>query len=164
MHRELWEHFFSTRFEVGPLTPHHDEWRFDPTYQKLSMSRRLPLLRNLLVRIDLVSLSIAARTERGAMLYEDISLEDCVSKLQCLAEMLARVLRRRGKSLKSIVIEWRDEFPDERDWGLKASILFPFATLEGVDMRLGRLIVKEEARPRLKELLEDTLDGLSAGG
>lgn len=162
MHHELWEHFFSARFEVGPLTPHHDVWRFDPTYQKLSMSRRLPLLRNLLVRIDLVSLRLMGT--RGAMRYEDIGLEDCVSKLQCLAEMLVRVLRRRGKSLQSIVIEWQDEFPEERDWGLKASVLFPFATLEGVEMRLGKLIVEEGARARLRELLEETLDGLSAGG
>ena len=73
-------------------------------------------------------------------------------------------MRRRGKSLTSIVIEWRDEFPDSRDWGLKASVLFPFATLEGVDMRLGRLVVEEGAKKRLKGLLEETLEGLSAGG
>jgi hypothetical protein len=164
MHAELWDQFLSTRFEVGPLTPHHDEWRFDPTYQNLSISRRLPLLRNLRVRIEVVGLRLAERSEEGAMRFEEIGLEDCVSKLQVLAEMLVRVLRRRGKSLRSIVVEWCDEFPDEGDWGLKASVLFPFATLEGVEMRLGRLTVKEEARKRLRGLLEETLEGLTAGG
>lgn len=159
IHDELWDYFLSTTFEVGPITPHSDEWRFDPTYQKLATSKRLPLLRKVLVRIDLASLKMT--THLGSLRYEEIELEECALKLHSLAEMLVRVLRRQGKNLQYVIIDWKDDFPEENSQ-LKTSVLLPFGTLKDVQMRLGKLVVADQGRVAVKKMLDETLEGLSA--
>jgi hypothetical protein len=160
VHHELWSNFLSTMCRVGPLTPHSDEWRFDPTYQKLNTSTLLPTIRHILVRVELVNLKMTKHY--GSIRYQDIGLEECALKLQALAEMLVRVLRKRASSLRTLTIEWQDDFPSDGNWQLKASALLPFGTLEGVHMQLGKLIVAEEGRTSIRNMLNETLDGLSA--
>jgi nucleotidyltransferase/DNA polymerase involved in DNA repair len=112
------------------------------------------------VTIHIVDLKMTVEPDWGMLRYEEVDMETCVLKLQTLAEMLVRVLRRKAKSLRTIVVEWKDDFPDE-DWEMKASVLFPFGTLKGVQMQLGKLIVAERGREKIRRMLEQTLDGLS---
>ncbi|KAF2651675.1 hypothetical protein K491DRAFT_85388 [Lophiostoma macrostomum CBS 122681] len=160
VHAELWDHFLCATFEVGSLTPHDDRWRFDPTYQKLATSTRLSHIRKILVSIHVVDLRMIMHPDWGWTRYEDLDMETCVLKLQTLAEMLVRVLRKKAKGLRTVVVDWTDDFPDE-DWEMKATVLYPFGTLKGVQMQLGRLIVAERGREKIRRMLERTLDGLS---
>ncbi|KAF2016354.1 hypothetical protein BU24DRAFT_409465 [Aaosphaeria arxii CBS 175.79] len=156
LHAELWDH----AFEVGPLTPHADEWRFDPTYRRLSRSVRLRHVQRILVRVELASMRM--ETSIGALKYAPIELEDCVSKVQELAGLLVRVLRTGAKSLRWITIDWIDEFDGEGNWELKSSVLLPFGTLERVRIQRNKTMVRESAREEMERKLDDTLDGLSA--
>ncbi|KAH7125573.1 hypothetical protein B0J11DRAFT_528723 [Dendryphion nanum] len=168
IHAELWDHVF----EVGPLTPHQDEWRFDPTYQKLGRSSRLPDVQKLLVRIQLSRMKMRKEYSGwgstyygwGATQYEEIELEECVQRLQVLAGLLVRELRKRAKGLRVLLVDWVDEFTgeEEMNWELKLSVLLQFGMLENVFIKLNRLVVAEKVRPATRKVLEDTLDGLSA--
>ncbi|KAF2183877.1 hypothetical protein K469DRAFT_202677 [Zopfia rhizophila CBS 207.26] len=166
IHEEVLDHFFSlTTFEVGPLTPHHDEWRMDPTYQKLRNSVHLSRVQKLKVRVNLERMQMASSeglSNHDGARFSEIGLEECVLKVQPLSEMLVRVLRNGAKNLKMITIDWKDEFPEDINWQLKSSVLFPFGNLEGVQFRLGRVKMADRARTAYEERLKETLEGLSA--
>jgi hypothetical protein len=161
IHGELWDHMFSRVAEVGPLTPHYNDCRFDPTYENLKSSSLLPALRKIRVRVDLADLRLTQVFLLG-LIYEEISLEQCVQKVQERAEKLVRVLRKGTKMLNTIVIDWKDDFQEDENWELKSSVLLPFGTLDGVQITLGDLLVSEECKTDVREKLEEICEGLSA--
>lgn len=153
--------FYSrTAFEVGPLTPHDDIWRIDPSYGRLQHSSQLANIRKLRVRVDVARMQMGSYL--GGVVFKEIGIEDCISRVQPLAELLVRVLRKGANSLSVIIIDWKDDFPDDMNWQLKASILFPFGSLEGVQIFLGKLTIADSGREAAKKMLDETLEGLSA--
>jgi hypothetical protein len=108
-----------------------------------------------------------------ACVLQEIRLEECVLKVQPLAEMLVRVLRDGAPALRIVVVDYVDDFvgEDDEDWGgagdaeweLKSSVLFPFGGLGGKRFQLGEMVTAGGVgrRMALRMKLEETLEALS---
>ncbi|KAF2796617.1 hypothetical protein K505DRAFT_323136 [Melanomma pulvis-pyrius CBS 109.77] len=164
-------------FEVAPLTPHVDEWSFDPLYEALLSSSRLSRVRKLRVRVDLARLRIRPtpsnymppyryfvnlEAERGPVRFEEIGVLECVQRVRAAAENLVRVLREGAGALNVLVLDWKDDFDadEEVDWELKRSVLKPFGRLDDVRVMIGNVVVRESGREKARKMLGEALESL----
>lgn len=164
-------------FEVAPLTPHADEWSFDPLYQALLSSSRLSKVRKLRVRVDLARLKIQPtpsnymppytyflnlEAERGPVRFEEIGVAECVKRVRGVAENLVRVLREGAGALEVLVLDWKDDFDvdDEGSWEVKRGVLEPFGRLEDVRLIIGNVVVRESGRAKARKMLGEALESL----
>lgn len=169
---ELWEHFAARKYEIGPLTPRADRHRYDPTYGELAETFELWKLRRIFLRIHVSAFRESSElgpdlgngSRRIYPRFEELGLEDCVLKLESLSQKLVIVLKEKATGLRTITIEWKDAFPEDERWDIKARILQPFGTLKGIQMKVSWVTVEESKRARVQKLLQDTLADLSAVG
>lgn len=156
-------------FEVDPLTSHDKTFRYslDRTYRSLARSPYVALLSKIVVRIDLTWM----QTQRKVYVWpsgvkeelwpaREISLAECVKKVQPRSRALCAVLGKYALNLRVVSVHWVDDFPDavgEDDVGLKASVLEPFSGLKGVAVRIGKLVVAERGRAAAQAMIDQTL-------
>jgi hypothetical protein len=95
-----------------------------------------------------------------------------VQRLQPQTERLVEVLRTYGENLKSVIINWTDEYPEAIEpcgGQLNQSVLSPFSRLRGIEIRLGKLkvagrLVTEFERLAYQEMIDRALKQLFVGG
>ena len=102
---------------------------------------------------------VTVPTPKPGLSYREIGLEECVLRVQLLAELLVRVLRNGASNLRLLTIDWNDDFQDD-SWQMKASVLYPFGSLSGVELRLGGLRVAQSEAATVRRNLTETLEGL----
>jgi hypothetical protein len=150
---EAQEIFWSTTaFEVQPLTPNNaNEWSTGG-YEALERSRYAREMRKVRVKIDVARFSVGRQylwpRTRGVA-FEEIELEECLQRLVPLAEELCRVLRASAPRLRVVEMDWTDDFGNEVEAAslqMRANVLVPFTSLDGVNVRMRKLVVSERGR------------------
>jgi hypothetical protein len=179
VHNEACEQFLSTSaFEVQPLTPNHKSWNPDwnritgsqSTYGALAQSELAPLMRKVRVRIDMSRFrqrrqAVAAEwlspdNEFTWCKFDETCLEKCTNTVAARARELCEVLRTRVEGLRVVEIHWIDDYPDdvgESELEMRARVLLPFTELEGVQIRVRKLVMSEVGRIKVQSMLNQTL-------
>ncbi|KAF2033411.1 hypothetical protein EK21DRAFT_86220 [Setomelanomma holmii] len=171
MYEEITELFWSTTaFEVQPLTPNDACWRLDqslqPTYEAIAKSNFATRLRKMRVRIHIARFAMGRQCKRfehvnaQVCTFEEIGLAECVERLTPLAEELSKVLKETAATLRVVEVTWVDDFADdigEDDLQLRAKVLEPYTTLEGVRVRLFKTAIAEQGRGAVMMMARQSL-------
>ncbi|KAF2491812.1 hypothetical protein BU16DRAFT_530238 [Lophium mytilinum] len=142
-------------FEVGNLNSHSRRWRNDPDYEILAASPHLARIRHIRVRISLDRMSF--------LTFNELSPEQSVKKVCQKAEKLASVLKNGAKHLRSVTVDWWDDFGYKEDVD-RRTVLEQFRSLDGVRWKVGKIYalkrVKKDVECEVKKGLQELDEGM----
>jgi hypothetical protein len=129
------------------------------------------MLRKVLVRID-ISRFMMGRQMRPSgwrrdhlstvCTFDEIGLEVCTEIVAMRARELSGVLRTSVPNVRVVEIHWVDDFPDQvgrRVLNLRASVLLPFTDLEGVQIRVRKVVMADKGRWKVLTMLNQVFEG-----
>jgi hypothetical protein len=176
VHHEVLAQFFSiTTFEVHPLTPNVTSWTPNHhigalfSYDTLAQSAYVPLIRKMRVRIDVSRFIQGRKFQRSPhwrgyseiCTFDETDLEHCTAILYMRARELCKVLRVSAQNLKVVEIDWVDDYPEQVgtcDLELRSEVLEPFADLEGMQIRVRKLVIAEKGRIEVLNMVKWMLE------
>jgi hypothetical protein len=158
LYAEAREEIFSTTiFEVWPMTPNFPPSCLGRGYEALAESKYVKEMRKLYIRIDLVR---SARPENDWLPAATFSLSTCTSRVRHYARQLCETLETAAPTLKSVEIDWIDEFGEQveaSDLELRQNVIELFASLTGVKVRMRRLVMSDEGREEVTAIMRRVL-------
>jgi hypothetical protein len=142
------------------MTPNFPPYCLDNCYKAITQSKYVEEMRRVRVRIDIVR---STRPENYWWHAKTYDLATCTGRILGWAEELCGLLETTVLQLKFVEIEWVDEFGEQveaRDLELRRNVLMPFTSLNGVNVRITRLIMPEEGAKEVMAMIRTTLGHL----
>jgi hypothetical protein len=93
--------------------------------------------------------------------FDETCLETCAVTVAARARELCEVLRTRVSVLRLVGINWVDDYSDavgESELEIRAKVLLPFAELEGVQIRVRKLVMSDRGRAEMMSVINRTLN------